>query len=139
VSILEDQYQFVLHHRIMWEETDDKVAVPIIEEARECYPLINQCSFDKGYYSKENIIELNKQLDNVIMPKKGRCNQEEKAWQESKVFGEARRQHSGVIPMKEVFCISIEIECVSVSILFPLTRLLKLHREACFSCAIVGI
>jgi hypothetical protein len=80
----------------MWEETDDKVAVPIIEEAKQRYPQINQCSFDKGYYSKANVIELNKHLDNVILPKKGRCNQEEKAWQESDIFGEARRQHSGV-------------------------------------------
>ena len=96
VSIIEDQYQFVLHHRIMWKETDDKVAVPVIEEAKQRYPLINQCSFDKGYYSKANVIELNTHLDNVILPKKGRCNQEEKAWQESDIFAKARRQHSGV-------------------------------------------
>jgi len=30
------------------------------------------------------------------LPKKGRCNKEEKAWQESEVFGQARRQHSAV-------------------------------------------
>ncbi len=46
VSILEDQYQFVLHYRIMRNETDDKVAVPIIEEAKQRYPRISQCSFD---------------------------------------------------------------------------------------------
>ena len=96
VSILEDQYQFILHHRIMWKETDDKVAIPIIEEAKQRYPLINQCNFDKGYYSKANVIELNTHLDHVILPKKGRCNQEEKAWQESDIFAEARGQHSGV-------------------------------------------
>ncbi len=96
VSVIEDQYQFVLHHRVMWQETDDKVAVSIIEEVKQRYPTINQCSFDKGYYSKDNIIELNKRLDNVILPKKGRCNKEEKAWEESEIFGEARRQHSGV-------------------------------------------
>jgi len=80
----------------MWKETDDKVAVPMIEEAKQRYPEIHQCSFDKGYYSKNNVIELNKHLTNVILPKKGRCNKEEKAWQESEVFSEARRQHSGV-------------------------------------------
>ncbi|NOZ52247.1 MAG: hypothetical protein GXP08_03735 [Gammaproteobacteria bacterium] len=96
VSILEDQYQFVLHHRIMWKKTDDKIAVPLIEEAKQRYPLINQCSFDKGYYSKDNIIALNKHLEQVILPKKGRCNKDEKAWQESDIFGKARRQHAGV-------------------------------------------
>jgi len=35
-------------------------------------------------------------LTHVILPKKGRCNKEEKAWEESELFGEARRQHSGV-------------------------------------------
>ncbi len=43
----------------MWKETDDKVAVPLIEEAKQRYPRINQCSFDKGYYSKDNVIALN--------------------------------------------------------------------------------
>jgi len=78
VSVLEDHYPFILHHRIMWKETDDKVAVPMIEEVKQRYPAIDPCSFDKGYYSKKNIIELNKHLTNVILPKKGRCNKKEK-------------------------------------------------------------
>ena len=35
-------------------------------------------------------------MDNVILPKKGRCNQIEKAWEETDLFGQARRQHSAV-------------------------------------------
>ena len=68
----------------------------MIEDALKRFPMIKQCSFDKGFYSKINIPDLNKQLDHVILPKKGRCNQEEKAWQESEIFGQARRQHSAV-------------------------------------------
>ncbi|VAW84598.1 hypothetical protein MNBD_GAMMA18-677 [hydrothermal vent metagenome] len=67
-----------------------------MKEAEQRYPRISQYSFDKGDYSKENVIELNKHLDKVVLPKKGRCNQEEKAGQESDIFAEARRQHSGV-------------------------------------------
>jgi len=96
VSVLEDQYQFILHHRVMWQETDDKVAVPMIEAGKQRYPSIAQCSFDKGYYSKSNIRELNQLLDNVILPKKGKRTKEEKAWEESELFGQARRQHSAV-------------------------------------------
>ncbi len=96
VCILEDQYQFILHHRIMWQETDDKVAVPMIADALKRFPQIKQCSFDKGFYSKTNTPELNEILDHVILPKKGRCNKAEKAWQESEIFGQARRQHSAV-------------------------------------------
>jgi len=50
VSVLEDQHQFILYHRVMWQETDEKVAVPMIEAAKQRYPTIVQCSFDKGYY-----------------------------------------------------------------------------------------
>lgn len=96
VCVLEDQHQFILHHRVMWQETDDKVAVPMIEAALQRFPMIKQCSFDKGFYSKTNVPALNELLENVIMPKKGRCNKEEKAWQESETFGEARCQHSAV-------------------------------------------
>lgn len=96
VCVLEDQHQFILHHRVMWQETDDQVAVPMIEDALKRFPMIKQCSFDKGFYSKNNVPNLNKQLENVILPKKGRCNQEEKDWQKSEIFGQARRQHSAV-------------------------------------------
>jgi hypothetical protein len=96
VSVLEEQHQFILHHRVMWQETDEKVAVPMVEEAKQRYTTISQCSFDKGYYSKSNIVELNGLLDNVILPKKGKCNKAEKAWEESDVFRHARRQHSAV-------------------------------------------
>ncbi len=96
VCILEDQYQFILHHRVMWQETDEKVAVPMIADALKRFPTINQCSFDKGFHSKTNTPELNEILDHVILPKKGRCNKAEKAWQESEIFGQARRQHSAV-------------------------------------------
>jgi len=96
VSVLEDQYQFILHHRIMWQETDDKVAVAMIDAAQQQFPQITQCSYDKGYYSKDNIIELKERLDTVIMPKKGRCNKDEKAWEASAEFCQARRQHSAV-------------------------------------------
>jgi len=39
VCILEDEHQFILHHRVMEKETDDKIAIPIIQEtkASRCY------------------------------------------------------------------------------------------------------
>jgi len=96
VCILEDQHQFILHHRVMWQETDDPVAVPMIDDALQSFPMITQCSFNKGFYSKTNRPELNKKLDHVILPKKGRCNAEEKAWQDNEILGKARRQPSAI-------------------------------------------
>ncbi len=96
VCVLEDQHQFILHHRVMWQETDDIVAIPMIDDAKKRFPRINQCSFDKGFHSKNNVTELNQRLDNVILPKKGKRNKTEHAWETSDLFGQARRQHSAV-------------------------------------------
>jgi len=68
----------------------------MMDDAQKRFPEINQSSFDKGFHSKGNVRELNERLDNVILPKKGRRDQVEKAWEESDLFGQARRQHSAV-------------------------------------------
>ena len=66
VCVIEDQHQFVLHHRIMWNETDDKVAVDMVDAAQQRYPQLSQCSFDKGFYSPGNMKELNQRLDHHL-------------------------------------------------------------------------
>jgi len=96
VCVLEDQHQFVLHHRIMWKETDDKVAVAMIEETQKRYPELNQCSFDKGFYAPANRDTLDQLLEVNVMPKKGRLNVIDKAREASEAFQAARGQHSAV-------------------------------------------
>lgn len=96
VCLLEDQYQFVLHHRIMWKETDDKVAVAMVEAAQQRYPDLRQCSFDKGFYTPVNLTNLNQCLECVILPKKGRLNKDEQAREQDENFRAARRQHAAV-------------------------------------------
>jgi transposase, IS5 family len=92
VCVLEDQHQFLLHHRIMWKETDDKVAVAMVEAAQQRYPDLRQCSFDKGFYTPENLSELNQRLDHTILPKKGRLNKEDQAHEQTEHFRKARFQ-----------------------------------------------
>jgi len=58
--------------------------------------MMTQWSFDQGFYSKTNRPELNKTLEPVILPKKGRCNAKEKAWQDNEILGKARRQPSAI-------------------------------------------
>ena len=96
VCVLEDQYQFVLHHRIMWKETDDKVAVAMIEDAKKRYPTISQCSFDKGFSTPTNRENLDQLLETNVLPKKGRLSLVDKAREDSDEFQAARRQHSAV-------------------------------------------
>ncbi len=96
VCVLEDQHQFILHHRVMYKETDEKVAITMIIDAQERFPALNQCSFDKGFYTKENVIDLKERLDLSVLPKKGRLNKSEQAQVQQEEYQQARRQHSAV-------------------------------------------
>ncbi len=96
VSIVEDQYGFILNARVMDRETDDKVAVPIIQKTKNDFENLSTCSFDKGYYSKENAEELSKILDLVVLPKKGRLSKKDQERETSETFKKYRKKHSAV-------------------------------------------
>jgi len=96
VCIIEDQFGFILHHRIMGKETDSKITVQIIKDVLKKFPELNGCSFDRGFWSKENFEELLKLLEKVILPKKGKRNKEEKKREHSEEFIVLRHQHSAV-------------------------------------------
>jgi len=57
VSIIEDQYQFILHHRIMQKETDKQIAIDIVKSSKKKFAGIKAVSFDKGFIAK--ITEMN--------------------------------------------------------------------------------
>ncbi len=96
VCILEDQNGFILHHQVMQKETDEKVAVNMVKTAKKRFPNLNTCSFDQGFHSKQNQIELRELLDFVVLPKKGKCNKLEAAHENSEEFVAKKRQHSAV-------------------------------------------
>ena len=80
----------------MWKETDDKVAVAMIEDTQKRYPALSQCSFDKGFYTPANREQLDQLLKTNVLPKKGRLNVVDQARETSEEFTAARRQHSAV-------------------------------------------
>ncbi len=96
VSIVEDTFGFILHHRVMQNETDDKVAVAIIQDTQSLHPDLRSCSFDKGYYSPANCEALEKCLDFVVLPKKGKLSAQGRQTEHSCEFRSRRRQHSAV-------------------------------------------
>ena len=96
VCILEDQYQFILHHHVMEKQTDDQIAVAMVTEAKKRFPTLNACSFDKGFHSPANQTELAQQLDQVTLPRKGKLSKERKEVEQSDAFVKARRTHSAV-------------------------------------------
>ena len=70
VCIMEDQYGFILHHNVMKKETDDQVAVRMVKETQARFEHFSGCSFDKGFHSPANQIELKNLLDQPVLPKK---------------------------------------------------------------------
>jgi len=96
VCIVESRSGFILHHKVMQNETDDAIAVPIMKETLEWFPYVISCSFDKGFHSPSNQLDLSKLLEFTILPRKGKLNKENKAIESSDEFVEKRRQHSAV-------------------------------------------
>lgn len=96
VCIIEDQFGFILSHRIMQNEVDSEVAVPFTEETKKLFPELKSCSFDKGFWKPENNENLSAILDEVIMPKKGKLSQQDKGYELTDDFKKARKKHSAV-------------------------------------------
>ncbi len=96
VCIVRDQFGFILHHKVMEKETDDKVAVSIVFDAKQKFKDIKSCSFDKGFHSPMNQKKLGELLDTVILPFKGKLSEKRKAIEYSEEFLEARKKHSAV-------------------------------------------
>jgi len=86
--IMEDQYGYILHHRIMQGETDEEVAVEMVEETQARFSDLKPCSFDRGFYTPANQKKLRARLNLSVLPKKGRRS--------SEVFVVTRRQHAAV-------------------------------------------
>jgi len=96
VCILEDQYQFILYHRVMQHEADVDIAVPMVKEAKARFPKLSRCSLDQGFDSPKNRKELEELLAFVIMPKRGKLSKAQRAWQQTEEFIEGRYQHAAV-------------------------------------------
>jgi hypothetical protein len=96
VCVLKDQFGFILHHLIMEQQTDDKVAVDMAQGAKDRFENLSGCSFDKGFYTPDNRGQLANILDYIIMPKKGRLSAKDKQFEHSEEFIESRRKHSAV-------------------------------------------
>ena len=96
VCILEDELGFILHHQVMEQETDDKVAVSMVRETRERFPNLRLCSFDKGFWSLDNRKELEELLDKAVLPKKGGLSKTDREIQTDPEFIAARKQHAAV-------------------------------------------
>ena len=96
VALIEDQYQFILHHRILWNGEDVDVAVPMVEEAQRRYPELRACSFDRGFHSPANRVRLDDLLDVNALPGSGYLSKANREREAEESFVSARRAHPAI-------------------------------------------
>lgn len=96
VCIMEDQDRFILHHRVMTKITDDQVAFAMVGETKQKFSTLRAVSMDKGFHSPENQKVLQSRLERVVLPRKGKLSQTNKARESEPEFVKLRKQHSAV-------------------------------------------
>ena len=96
VAIIEDQFGFILHHKILWEGEDVDVPVPMVQEAQALYPQLRACSFDRGFHSPDNRVRLDGLLDVNALPSKGYLSKANREREAEESFVAARRAHPAV-------------------------------------------
>lgn len=96
VCIMEDRDRFILNHRVMVKSTDDQVAFAMVGETKQKFPTLRAVSMDKGFHSPANQVVLKSRLECVVLPKKGRLSQADKARESEPEFVDLRKQHSAV-------------------------------------------
>ena len=95
VNITSDQYHLVVDYQIMDHEADSESVIPLADRIIQQYK-VESWSFDKGYYKKENKELLKLYIPQLVMPKKGKKNQEEKEEESQRNFIRLRKKHSAI-------------------------------------------
>jgi hypothetical protein len=95
VAITTDQYHLIVDYEVMDHEMDQAIVLRLATRMLG-FEKISSWSFDKGFYNKILKELLNEKIPHVVMPKKGKLNQEEKEEEGQHMFIKKRNQHSAV-------------------------------------------
>jgi len=97
ILVVQDRIGFILKAQIMDHTTEKKVVVPAMRQLQQYYKgKIKAVSSDKGLYSYDNLIELQKIIALVCLPKPGKLSEEDKQRESAPEFGKVRKWHSGI-------------------------------------------
>lgn len=95
LSITTDQYNLIVDYRIMDHQSDSEIVKHLAEHITSLFS-IKSWSFDKGFWHKDNKALLEEVVEKVIMPKKGKCNEQEREEESQRQFKLLRNRHSAV-------------------------------------------
>jgi hypothetical protein len=97
--ITTDQHHCIVDYKIMEKQKDATQIKDLQKRLDEKYKgrNIKSHSFDKGFWSKDNLKTLQEsKTEHVVLPKRGKLNKEEKERQSDKTFKKLRNAHSAV-------------------------------------------
>jgi hypothetical protein len=95
VNITTDQYRLIVDCQTMDHQSDSEIVIALADRLTSIFNT-GSWSFDKGYWHSDNKALLETVVPEVIMPKKGKCNQTESDREHQKIFKKLRNKHSAV-------------------------------------------
>lgn len=97
--ITTDQHQLIVDYKIMEGQRDAAQVEPLKQRIEQNYadsPIISH-SFDKGFWSKDNLDALQQDYTGQpVLPKRGRFSKEDKERENNKTFKQLRNAHSAI-------------------------------------------
>ena len=98
VLVIQDGGGFIVHAEVMGiGVTDEKVIVDTMKKLQDRFNnRIRIASFDKGFWTPNNLKELSDIVPLVCLPKKGKRSKVDQEREVSKEFGKARKWHPGI-------------------------------------------
>lgn len=98
VLIVQDSAGFIIHaHAMGIGFTDEKVIVEVMSKLQKRYNgKILAASFDKGFWTPNNLKDLSDFIETPCLPKKGKRSQADSQREGSKQFAKMRKWHPGV-------------------------------------------
>jgi hypothetical protein len=98
VLVIQDSAGFIIHSKMMdIGFTDEKILVEVMKKLQTRFNgKILAASFDKGFWTPNNLKELSGIVNFAVLPKKGKRSKADAQREGSKEFGKIRKWHSGI-------------------------------------------
>jgi len=99
VLVTTDQYNLILDYKVMLNQRDNSQPITLGQRLQERYNEgyhLASMSFDRGFFSKLSKEALQKIVDKLVMPSKGRVSKDTKLEQEDKEYKKLAKKHSAI-------------------------------------------
>jgi IS5 family transposase len=98
VLIIQDRAGFIIDSHVLdIGFTDEKIIVEVMRKLQRRFNgRIQASSFDKGFWTPNNLKELSEFIPLTVLPKKGKRSEADRRREESKEFIKVRKWHAGI-------------------------------------------